>query len=254
MTDPKLVARQLRDIADWAPLLTDTIATLTRPRSAVAAHTGTRRVHRDLGDLLAPAIDAEDQGAASIRTHAHITCWATQWAASAELIYSGKPLHALADNAHLLAETWGDWESFAEDVRTLHQRIARLTGHTPLRLRPCPQRNCTGTITAPTTRNGVSDYAWCDQCEHLYHTDADDYADDLLGIAQNAKLTTKHVTAAEAVRIWQGVITVDHIKKWVQQKRLVPQETHPYRYDLTHINTLAQQLLHKRRLDGANVV
>lgn len=240
MTDPKRAARQLQDLTNWAPLLTDTITTLTSPRSP-GAHASAHSTHHDLGDLLAPTIDAPDQGATAIRTHAQITEWATAWAQCAELHYTSNPLHALANNTQRLASEWDDWDAFTDDLTILHTRIAHITGHAPIRLHPCPQPGCDGTITAPTTRNGTGDFAWCDHCDTLYHTDPDEYAEELLTIAQHTDTAARPITAAQAAHIWNGLITVDQIKKWKNQGRLTPRDTNPNRYDLTDIRALIHE-------------
>ena len=77
MTNPKQAARQLRDLDTWAHLLSDTITTLTSPRVTITTHS--HGAGYDLGDLIAPSVDAESDGVAAIRTHAQIVAWATRW-------------------------------------------------------------------------------------------------------------------------------------------------------------------------------
>ena len=242
----KHVTQQLRDIRDWNTALPqDALATYTKTSGiGTALHTGTPR---DLSTIIATTVDAEDDGAHAIRTPAQITRWATTWATVADLHYAGNPLDALADNTPVLAQTFADWDALADDTAILHARIATLTGHAPIRLHPCPQPGCNGTITAPTTRNGISDYAWCDHCDTIVHTDPDEYADDIRKIAQNADNPHRPITAAEAAHLWAGELTVDQIKKWAAQGRLTPRATNPYSYDLDDIRTLIHERDTKHR-------
>lgn len=246
MTDPKRVAGQLRDLADWAPLLTDAITTLTSPRasSAPASAHGT---HRDLGDLLAPTLDAEDEGAHAIRTHAQIIRWATAWAGVADIHYAGNPLAALADNAQNLADTWDDWDALADDTAILHTRIARLTGHAPRTIGPCPTPGCTEDVTQAMTSHGADGPLECPR-GHTY-TDANDYIEATKAsdrhILQTITDPTIRVTVTQFLAAWPE-LTKDDIKNWTRTRRITLTDTHPQTLHLATANLLARQLIDGR--------
>lgn len=250
MTDPKRAARQLQDLADWAPLLTDTTAILASPRTTpTLAHT--RGTHRDLGDLLAPTIDAEDEGAYAIHTHAQIVRWATAWAGVAGLAYVGSPLAALADNTQRLVGTWGDWEAFAEDLAILHGRIARLTGHSPRIIGPCPESGCHEHITQATTRHGAEGPLECPR-GHTYKS-AEDYIEATKASDRNIIQTitdpTIRVTVAQFLAAWPE-LTKDDIKNWTRTRRLALTDSHPQTLNLAAANLLARRLVEGREKRG----
>lgn len=243
MTNPEQSARQLQDLADWAPLLTDTTATLTSPRAS-GAHTNARGTPRDLGDLIAPTIDAEDEGAYAIRTHAQITTWATDWATTAGITYTGNPLHALANNTQRLASEWGDWGAFADDLQILHARIARLTGHAPSTIGPCPENGCHEHVTQSNTRNGAEGPLECPR-GHTYR-DAEDYikatkASDR-NIIQTITDPTIRVTIRQFLTVWPE-LTKNDVKNWTRTRRLILSDTRPRTFNLATANLLAKQLI-----------
>ena len=248
MTDPKRVTQQLRDLADWAPLLTDAITTLTSPRAS-SAPASTHGTHRDLGDLLAPTLDAEDEGAYAIRTHAQIVRWATTWAGVADLHYAGNPLHALADNAQNLADTWDDddWETFSEDVHILHTRIARITGHAPRIVGPCPTPGCTEDVTQATTSHGAEGPLECPR-GHTYQDD-EEYIEATKAsdrhILQTITDPTIRVTVTQFLHAWPE-LTKDDLKNWTRTHRLTLTDTHPQTLNLATANLLARQLIDGR--------
>lgn len=246
MIDPKRAARQLQDLADWAPLLTDTTAILASPRTTpTLAHT--RGTHRDLGDLLAPTIDAEDDGAHAIHTHAQIVRWATAWAGVAGITYTGNPLHALANNTQHLASEWDDWDAFTDDLTILHTRIARMTGHSPRIIGPCPENGCHEHITQATTRHGAEGPLECPRG----HTYSDETAyleavcDADRSIIQNATDPTIRVTISQFLHAWPE-LTKDDIKNWTRTGRLALTNSHPQTLNLAAANMLAQRLIDGR--------
>lgn len=246
MIDPKRAARQLQDLADWAPLLTDTTAVLASPRTTpTLAHT--RGTHRDLGDLLAPTIDAEDEGAYAIRTHAQIVRWATAWANVAELHYTGNPLHALANNTQPLASEWDDWDAFTEDLAILHTRIARLTGHAPRTIGPCPTPGCDDTITQAQTHHGAEGPLECPR-GHTYK-DTEDYIEATKASDRNIVQTitdpTIRVTISQFLHAWPE-LTKDDIKNWTRTGRLALTNSHPQTLNLAVANLLARRLVEGR--------
>lgn len=243
MTDPKRAARQLQDLADWAPLLTDTITTLTSPRAS-GAHANARGTHRDLGDLLAPTIDADNDGSTAIRTHAQITTWATAWARCAELHYTGNPLHALANNTQHLASEWDDWDAFTDDLTILHTRIAHITGHTPRIIGPCPENGCAEDVTQAMTSRGAEGPLECPR-GHTYK-DAADYIEASKAADRNIIQTITdpiiHVTVAQFLAAWPE-LTKDDVKNWTRTGRLALASTHPQTLNLATANILAKQLI-----------
>lgn len=246
MTDPKRVAGQLRDLADWAPLLIDAITTLTSPRAS-GAPASTHGTHRDLGDLLAHTLDAEDEGAYAIRTHAQIVRWATTWAGVADIHYAGNPLHALADNAQNLAESWDDWDAFTDDLTILHTRIARMTGNAPRTIGPCPENGCAEHVTQATTRHGAEGPLECPR-GHTYK-DTDDYIEAAKAsdrhILQTITDPTIRVTIHQFLTAWPE-LTKDDVKNWTRTRRLTLTDTHPQTLNLAAANLLAQQLIDGR--------
>lgn len=247
MTDPKTTTRQLRDLADWAPLLTDAITTLTSPRAS-GAPASAHGTHRDLGDLLAPTLDAEDEGAYAIRTHAQITRWATAWAGVAGLTYTGSPLAALADSAPRLASEWDDWESFSDDLAILHGRIARMTGHGPRTIGPCPENGCAEYVTQAMTSHGAEGPLECPR-GHTF-ADLEDYIEATKAsdrhVLQSITDTTIRVTVAQFLTAWPE-LTKDDLKNWTRTGRLALTDTHPQTLNLAAANTLAARLVETRR-------
>lgn len=246
MTTPKHAATQLRDLADWAPLLTDAIATLSAPRNAAAPASANGTI-RDLGDLIAPTLDAPDQGATAIRTHAQITEWATAWANVAELHYTGDPLRALADNAPRLAETWADWDAFADDLTILHTRIARMTGHAPRTIGPCPTPGCDDTVTQAQTRRGAEGPLECPR-GHTYKDETtylEAVRDADRAILQDITDPTIRVTISQFLHAWPA-LTKDDIKNWTRTRRLILLDTRPRTLNLATANILARRLMEGR--------
>lgn len=252
MTDPEQAARQLQDLADWAPLLTDTTATLTSPRSIATTHT--RGTHRDLGDLLAPTIDADNDGSTAIRTHAQITTWATAWARCAELHYTGNPLHALANNTQHLASKWDDWDAFTEDLAILHGRIAHITGHTPRIIGPCPENGCTEDVTQAMTSRGADGPMECPR-GHTYMTPKE-YEDAMKAadrsIAQHVTDLNKRVTVAQFLVAWPE-LNKDDVKNWTRahgdKPPRLPKDASG-RINLAAANLLARRLVEGREKRG----
>ena len=246
MTDPKRITKQLRDLADWAPLLTDAITTLTSPRAS-GAPASPHGTHRDLGDLLAPTLDAEDEGAYAIRTHAQIVRWATTWATVADLQYIGNPLDALADNTTRLAKTFADWDALAEDTAILHTRIARITGHAPRTIGPCPTPGCTEDVTQATTRHGAEGPLECPR-GHTYQDD-EEYIEATKASDRNIVHTitdpTIRVTVAQFLHAWPE-LTKDDVKNWTRTHRLTLTDTQPQTLNLATANLLARQLIDGR--------
>ena len=220
MTDPKHVTQQLRDIRDWNTALPqDALATYTKTSGiGTALHTGTPR---DLSSIIATTIDAEDDGAHAIRTPAQITRWATTWATVADLHYVGNPLDALADNTTRLAKTFADWDALAEDTAILHTRIARITGHAPRTIGPCPTPGCTEDVTQATTRHGAEGPLECPR-GHTYQDD-EEYIEATKASDRNIVHTitdpTIRVTVAQFLHAWPG-LTKDDVKNWTRTSRL----------------------------------
>ncbi|QPK81129.1 hypothetical protein G7Y41_08830 [Schaalia sp. ZJ405] len=233
MTSPKNAAHMLHDLHQWAPLLTNAATTLLSPRAGTP-NTHTPHTHRDLGDLLAPILDAPDEGAPALRTHAQITAWATTWAECADLTsYTSHPLLALANAAPRLAEHWKDWESFTDDLTLLHARTARLTGHTPRTIGPCPTRGCMETVTQQQTRRGAEGPLECPR-GHTWTT-LNNYRKDA------ARIITKPgviLTATEIHDIYPD-LNRERLKKWAQRGKIT-RNTHGY--DLAEINALMQKM------------
>ena len=250
MTTPKQVARQLCDLATWAPLLTDAMVTLVSPRAS-AAPASAHGPHRDLGDLVAPAIDAENDGAHAIRSHAQITVWATAWATTANLMYAGNPLYALADNAQCLASEWDDWDAFTDDLAILHGRVARLTGHAPRTIGPCPTPGCVEAVTQAQTRHGAEGALECSR-GHTY-TDETAYIEAMREadrtILQTITDPTARVTISQFLNTWPE-LTKDDIKNWTRTGRLTLSDTTPRTLNLATANLLARGLISKRRHDN----
>ncbi|WP_276670267.1 hypothetical protein [Schaalia cardiffensis] len=246
MTDPKHAAQQLHDLRTWSPMLA-TLTELTAPRSpAQTIHTKSGRT-RDLGDLLAPTLDATDKGAHALRTHAQVTEWATIWASSAELAYTSHPLDALAHHSARLAEQWVDWEAFTDDLTVLHHRVARLTGHAPRTIGPCPEQGCTDTVTQAQTRQGAEGPLECPR-GHTWTTLADyqqaTRSADLTLIRDSTNPATR-VTIAQFLQAWPE-LTKDDVKNWTRTHRLALTNTHPRTLNLAAGNILAKRLACKR--------
>ena len=246
MTDPKHAAQQLHDLRNWSPMLA-TLTELTAPRSpAQTIHTQGGRT-RDLGDLLAPTLDATDKGAHALRTHAQITQWATVWADCADLTYTDHPLDALAEEAHRLSEEWADWDAFTDDLTVLHHRVARLTGHTPRTIGPCPEQGCTEHVTQAQTRRGAEGPLECPR-GHTYRDD-EEYIEATKASDRNIVQTitdpTIRVTVTQFLHAWPE-LTKDTVKKWIKWKRLTPTDETPKRINLAAANMLATQLIQQR--------
>lgn len=245
MNTPETVSRMLHDIRDWNRALpNDTLATYTA-KSPIARAIHSAHAATDLSARIAHTLDAENGGATSIRTPAQITSWAASWAASAGITYSADPLTALAHNTPALADTWNDWEAFAEDTVLLHTRIARITGHTPRIIGPCPA--CNDTVTQAQTRRGAEGPLECPR-GHTYR-DEDDYTaatrESDRAIARQVTDPSLWVAISQFLQIWPQ-ITKDDVKNWTRTGRIVPSNTRPRTINLATANQLARQLTRKR--------
>lgn len=245
MTNPKQAARQLRDLATWAPLLSDTITTLTSPRVTITTHS--HGAGYDLSDLIAPSVDAESDGVAAIRTHAQIVAWATRWVATAGITYTGNPLHAIADNAHHLADTWDDWDVFADELAILHGRIAKMTGHSPRIIGPCPETGCTEYATQAQTRHGAEGPLECPR-GHTYH-DVADYIEATKASDRNLLQAVTdlgiRVSVAQFLTIWPS-LSKDDVHNWTRTGRLTLTDSRPQTLSLATANLLARRLMEGR--------
>lgn len=248
MTNPKQASRQLRDLDTWAPLLSDTITTLTSPRVTITTHS--HGTGYDLSDLIAPTVDAESDGVAAIRTHAQIVAWATRWATATGITYTGNPLHAIADNTQRLADTWDDWDVFADELAILHGRVAKMTGHSPRTIGPCPETGCTEAVTQAQTRRGAEGPLECPR-GHTYK-DAADYI-------EATKASDRHllqavtdlgirVTVAQFLAAWPE-LTKDDVKNWTRahgdKPPRLPKDASG-RISLAAANLLARRLIEGR--------
>lgn len=248
MTNPKQAARQLRELDTWARLLSDTITTLTSPRVTITTHS--HGAGYDLSDLIAPNVDAESDGVAAIRTHAQIVAWATRWVATTGITYTGNPLHTIADNTQRLANTWDDWDVFADELAILHGRIAKMTGHSPRIIGPCPETRCTEAVTQAQTRHGAEGPLECPR-GHTYH-DAADYIEATKASDRNLLQAITdpiiRVTVAQFLAAWPQ-LTKDDMKNWTRahgdKPPRLPKDASG-RISLAAANLLARRLMEGR--------
>lgn len=248
MTNPKQAARQLRDLDTWAPLLSDTITSLTSPRVTITTHS--HGAGYDLSDLIAPSVDAESDGVAAIRTHAQIVAWATRWVATAGITYTGNALHAIADNTQRLADTWDDWDAFTDELAILHGHIANMTGYSPRVIGPCPETGCAEAVTQAQTRRGAEGPLECPR-GHTYH-DVADYIEATKASDRNIVQAVTdlgiRVTVAQFLAAWPQ-LTKDDMKNWTRahgdKSPRLPKDVSG-RISLAAANLLAQRLIEGR--------
>lgn len=240
--------RQLRDLATWARLLSDTITSLTSPRVTITTHS--HGAGYDLGDLIAPSVDAESDGVAAIRTHAQIVAWATRWVTATGITYTGNPLHAIADNAHHLADTWDNWDVFADELAILHGRIAKMTGHSPRVIGPCPEIGCAEAVTQAMTQLGAEGPLECPR-GHTYY-DVADYIEATKASDRNLLQAVTdlgiRVSVAQFLTIWPQ-LTKDDMKNWTRahgdKPPRLPKDASG-RISLATANLLARHLIEGR--------
>lgn len=250
----------LEDIAAWKSLLSDaadTILGVSSPRLTTdgrGTSDGTALPFR-----LDRAIDEPDKGGAGIKTEAGLLDLLGSWhrRIAGE---RGEPVHgspiAYLHTVLPWAEDHTDWDALTSDIRDARDAMARITGHTRQVVGECPIPRCGGHIVADRRdEHGISDWAHCDVCDTMMHTDPEQYAEDLLRVLRDREVTPlAFVTVAEALRIWPE-LTKDDIRNWIRAGRMLRfgdsgTDEEPVRYHLRSLNRLAHQLIEKRERRG----
>jgi hypothetical protein len=257
LTDIQTVRRELHELAEWRPLLSDAAATVlgvSSPRFTPGGGSSTDSLPFRLDSIL----DRTDEGATGIRTPRGLDevlmSWARQIATGR---HDPQPRSALAylQAAGVLewAQAHDDWDALCETIHEAHQVIGRITGHTDQVVGPCLVPDCPGTVRADMhDEDGRSDYAWCDTCGAMYYSDPDIYHAEAAHIVERdrdklrsvAIDPTRTVTPRQALRVWPELTRQD-LQNWQRAGKLARRHI-----NLRGLNMLANALTEKREREG----
>ena len=126
------------------------------------------------------------------------------------------------------------WNEYTSELKTMHHRLATLTGHKPLRRSLCP-KCLTGNLQSPATRDGYTDTATCTNpdCKLVIDYSQDETAASIRAALRDPGLTDTWVTIDELRAVWPN-LRLSTLRSWVRRQQVRKQGD---TYNLGDINT-----------------
>lgn len=226
-------------VADLLPELADLEHSQAGPRSPRSGRPTTDTSRLPFGI----AIDDPDEPADAL-TVAGINRWTWQWAHAlrqarhdpADVFTYLSPHDYLTHNTEWAQSQWADWECVLDEAQRIHARLARRTGHAPIRYGWC---SCGGSVWQEATDSGLTDWMVCDgPAEHFYR-DATHYAATQLWMARAVTEPGRYWVRMAAIKtIWPS-LDRRTLHSWVERGHVTKRSN---TYDLAQINARAARL------------
>lgn len=240
-------SQTLADIHAWLPEL----IALERARGGLRSP----RAGRGGGDSEARVpfgiIIDDPTNPATATTADGIMAWATAWA---EGVYADRakptigpaekpdadPLAYLTHLARWGAAHFLAWDDLIEEATTIRARVARRTGHAPMRVGWC---TCGGGLWRQDTPRGFSDWMVCDgPAEHFFKDDAH-YRAWYLAAMRGVTNEGHMLRGRQILMIWP-VLDRRTLESWARRGKVARDSAG--RYDLATVNTQAHLLARKQ--------